>query len=186
MRVRSPKWKFRVTAPICTRSGSGLINGERRSTAASSSPMAAPKHCVGAGARPIDFLEIFSLAGGAGLEGEIAVLQQPGVEVRTAFEAGEAMIAEHEEDGILIDVRERLADEGIGAHVKFFDHAAVGAAAVFLGEEHVLHAIGGIEDTGHDSAACAIERAEELRLALFIGEVGLFEKGGVIDGRSEE
>ena len=137
---------------------------------------------VGACARPIDFPEIFSLAGSARLESEIAVLEQPGVEVHTAFEAGEAMIAENEKDRFLIDVCESLADEGIGAHVKFFDHTAVGAAAVFLREEHVLHAVGGIEDAGHDPAACAIERAEELGLALFVNEIGLFEKGGVIDG----
>ena len=81
-----------------------------------------------------------------------------------------------------IDVRQGLADQRIGAHVEFFDHPAVRAAAIFLGEEHVLHAIGGIEDAGHHAAARAIERAEEHGLALFVSEVGLFEKGLVIDG----
>src|ERR1035441_3190930 len=137
---------------------------------------------VGAGARPIDFLEIFSLAGSAGLKSEIAVLEQPGVEVDTAFETGETMIAEDEQDGLVVDVREGLADESIGAHVEIFDRTAVGTAAIFLGEEHVLHPIGGIEDAGHHSAARAIERAQELGLAFFVDEVGLFEKGGVIDG----
>ena len=79
-------------------------------------------------------------------------------------------------------MREGLADQLVGAHVEFFDHPAVRAAAVLLGEEHVLHAVGGVEDAGHYAAACAIERAEEHRLALFVSEVGLFEKGVVIDG----
>ena len=57
-----------------------------------------------------------------------------------------------------------------------------GPPLILLREEHVLHAVGGIEDAGHHAAARAVERAEEHGLALFVGEVRLLEEGVAIDG----
>jgi hypothetical protein len=110
------------------------------------------------------------------------MLEQPGVQVAAALEAGKTMITEHEEHGLRIDVIHRQADQPIGAPIKVLDRSAVRTAAILLGEEHVLHAVGGVKHAGHHAAAAAFQGTEEHPLAFLIRQPGLLQEGIGVDG----
>ena len=73
-----------------------------------------------------------------------------------------------------------FAHQAVHIAVERFDYAAI--ARVEMAVEHVLHPIGGVENTGHYAAPRTVERAEEHGFALTLDHVGLLEKRIVIDG----
>ena len=59
---------------------------------------------VGPRAAPVDVLQVGTLAVGAFFQRQVAVLQQPGVQIDTAFERSEAVIGEHEQHRLGVHV----------------------------------------------------------------------------------
>ena len=111
---------------------------------------------VSARAAPIHAVEKRPALAAAVLEVQIAVVAQPRVEIHAAAERAEAVVGEHEQGRLVIDERQRFPDQVVHAAVHLLDHAGVRAPLVQMAEKHVLHAVAGIENAGHDAAAGAL------------------------------
>ena len=77
---------------------------------------AAEPERIGARAAPVDALEIFAARTAPVLQREIAVLQQPRVQIDAAPEGAEAVIGEHEQRRVRIDTLPMVfADQAVHA-----------------------------------------------------------------------
>jgi hypothetical protein len=78
--------------------------------------------------RPVDLLEPVAGGLGAVLQEQVAVLEQPRVQVHAAAEAREAVVGDHHEHRVRLafDLRADLADERVHPLVGVGDHALVG------------------------------------------------------------
>ena len=126
---------------------------------------------VGAGAGPINAFEIIARCA---IEREIALVEQPGVEIDAASERGEAVIGEDEHGGAGVGVGERAAQHAVHVAIHVFDHGLVRVT-------HVLHTVRRVEDARDHALPGVVERAEEHGLALVLDQLRLLQETGLID-----
>jgi hypothetical protein len=124
------------------------------------------------------------------LQREVSVLMQPGVQIHAARKRLESMIGNHHQQRVIIDLFHHASDEAIHALVQILNHLGMLAVRhitsrrmVFfqVAPEHVLDAVGGIENTGAKSLFRFIQRIEEHPLAIFVIAVRLCQERIIIE-----
>ena len=139
--------------------------------------------------RPVHVAQPFGAAVGAGLEREVALAQQPLVQVDAAAERGEAVIGDDHQHVAVTQLLAHPAHERVVVRVQLPDGVAMrGLVAapgcrmtrVDVAPEHVLDAIGGVEDADQAAAVEPIERGEEHLLALAVDVVGLLQERPIV------
>ncbi len=100
------------------------------------------------------------------------------------------MVGEDHEHVALAQPLHDLAHEGVVVDVELLDRVLVRArlvpprrrvALLDVAPEHVLDAVGGVEDAGDGPAPLPLEGGEEHLLALAVDVVGHLEEGAVVD-----
>ena len=96
------------------------------------------------------------------------------------------MIGHHDQQRVVVDLLHHPADQLVHPHVQLTQHvlvtlgvlARVGRMIVLeIAKEHVLQAVGDIEDAGHRPPSGLLHRIEQHLLALVMDQVGQFEEG---------
>jgi hypothetical protein len=95
-----------------------------------------------------------------------------------------------DEEGIVVYSFEHFADDAIAGLVHLFDLGAkagglvglvAGVVLIAKTPEHVLHAVGRVEEDEEKAFGAAVELGEHHLLALVEDAVGLVEEGGFVD-----
>ena len=125
------------------------------------------------------------------LEGEVAVVAEPGVEVDPPPEGAEAVVGDHQEGGLaVVDALHDPAHQVVHVPVhRRQDVREVGQAAALVGgmprvqgaEEHVLHPVGPVEDADQQALAGAVQAVEEHPLALLVEGARLLQEGLLVE-----
>ena len=149
----------------------------------------AEPHGVGLRPRPVDVLK-HVCPGERALHSQEPVLMQPAVQVDAAPKWLEAMIGHHDEHRVVAQLAHGPSDEVVHLQVQLLDGLGVlgdvspavrWMRAVEMAEEHVLEAVGDVEHAHHRAARRLLERVEEHARALLVNQVGLREKGVLVD-----
>ena len=99
------------------------------------------------------------------------------------------MVREHDQKIVVVQLLHHPADEGVVVPVVVLDRPARPArlptlrrrvTVLHVPPEHVLDAVGRVEDAGEGTAAQALERGEEHLLPLAVDVIGLLEEGRVV------
>ncbi len=144
---------------------------------------------IGPRPRPVHVAQPFGAAVGAGLQRQIALAQQPLIQVDPAAERAEAVIGDDHQHVAVLQLRPHAADQRIVVKVQLADGVLVrgllapapgGMPGIDVAPEHVLDAIGGVEDADQGALAKAVERGEEHRLALAIDVVRLLQERPIV------
>ena len=115
---------------------------------------------------------------------------QPGVEVDAAPERAEAMVRDDHQQVAIADLLHDPPQHAVVVDIELLDGVLVlgiGGVArsrvvvLEVAPEHVLDAIGRVEDTNQRALAQLVEGGEEHLLALAVDVVGELEKGAVVD-----
>ena len=140
-------------------------------------------------ARPIHALQPLLAAVGILPEDEVAVVEQPAVQVHAAPERGEAVVRENDQQIVVAQLLHHPTDQGVVVPVVVFDRPAVPAglpprsgrvAVLHVAPEHVLDAVGGVEDAGQTPPPQALQSGEEHLLPLTVDVVRLLEEGRIV------
>ena len=131
------------------------------------------------------------LVAAAFVKDEVAVVEQPAVEVDPAAERAESVVGDdHQHRVVAVALRDRLADEVVHAAVEVADDVAAvedalfgpgGVAIVDVAPEGVLETVGAVEDADDQPARDLVDRVEEHRLALAVGVEALLDELVVVD-----
>ena len=125
-----------------------------------------------------------------GFQREIAVLMQPGIQIDAASERLEAVVGDDHQQGLVVDLLHDAADQFVHARVEILNHLRTLIArhiargrmiVVEVAPEHVLHAVGGVEDAGAQALLRFLERVEQHALAIVVIGVALREEGVVVE-----
>ena len=144
---------------------------------------------VGLRPRPVDVTqEVAGLLAGPGprAEGEQALVVEPGVQVDAAPEAAEAVVAQDDDQRLVVGVLQGPADDRVAPPVVLVDHAghrggrglAPVGRMVGLAEppEHVLDPVGRVEQAEEEPLVEPLQLVEHHRLALVPDVVALVEE----------
>ena len=177
-------WIFQAGQPagdLCTQRGRGL----GRDAAPGLAPLeveedAGQPQGIGPGARPVHPLQIFPHLPAPLLQHQVALLHQPGVQVHPPGEGGEAVVGDHQQQGLRV-VRVHLLQHplqhGVAVGVDVLDGPGVLALSpLMILHEHVLDAVGAVEHTGTEPAPLPPQKLREHLLALCLVEHGLLEE----------
>ncbi len=147
-------------------------------------------HGVSAGARPIHVLEPVAALGLAILQRQISVLVQPRIHVHAACKRLESMIGDHHQQRVVINFFHHAPDQAIHALVQILNHRGMltvrhiaRCRMIFfqVTPEHVLDAVGRIENACAQPLLCFLQRIKEHPLAIFMIAVSLRQEGIVIE-----
>ena len=115
---------------------------------------------------------------------------QPCIHVHAARKRLEAVIGDHHQQRVIVNLIHDAADEAIHALIQILNHRRMLAVRhiarrrmIFfeIPPEHVLYAVGGIENTRAQPLLCFVERVKEHALAIFVIAVSLRQEGIVIE-----
>ena len=115
---------------------------------------------------------------------------QPCVQVHAPRKRLETVVGDHHEQRVIVDLFHHATDEFIHALVELLNHLApltlrhtAGGRMIFfeIPPEHVLDAVGGIEDAGAESLLRLVQGIEQHAFAIFVIAVRLREKCIVIE-----
>src|SRR5205823_14976476 len=114
---------------------------------------------------------------------------QPGIHVYAASERFETMVRDDKKKRVVIDLVHHPTDQGVHAGIQVFNHSwalifghvSGGWMIVFqVAPEHVLYAVGGVEDAGAEALLGFFQGVEQPALAVVVVGVALGEERVIV------